>query len=396
MKKIVITFALLLVFSVMLFSFLDVRIAKAEANTIVVPDDYSTIQEAVDNAFSGDTVFVKSGTYVNQSLAITKPLSLVGEDPQTTVIMGKSLDYFPAISFAIYFEANDVQISGFTVMTTAQVRGIFGSGNRTLIENNIIESRNNIGIGLWGDHSIITNNNLTGVGALHCSGSNNTITRNMINGTSIAIELAGSFNTISGNHLTKTDGIRVNGNSNIINSNNVRDGGIGILLNSGSHNVVFENSVTGNHGTGILIYNASNNLVRDNYIANNIGTEGQKNGYGISLSGTRYHAENNTFYRNTLINNSYNVRIEEPYYVNHWDNGSEGNYWDDYNGLDANGDGIGDTPYIIDENNQDNYPIINYLSIPEFPSWIILPLFLVASIAVTVYKKKLTISSQIH
>ena len=35
-----------------------------------------------------------------------------------------------------------------------------------------------------------------------------------------------------------------------------------------------------------------------------------------------------------------------------------GNYWDDYNGSDTNGDGIGETPYIIDGNNSDNYPLI--------------------------------------
>ena len=44
--------------------------------------------------------------------------------------------------------------------------------------------------------------------------------------------------------------------------------------------------------------------------------------------------------------------------VNVWDNGSNGNYWSDYTGDDAGGDGIGDTPYVIDENNQDRYPLM--------------------------------------
>ena len=42
-----------------------------------------------------------------------------------------------------------------------------------------------------------------------------------------------------------------------------------------------------------------------------------------------------------------------------------GNYWIDYNGLDSNGDGIGDTPYIIDENNQDNNPLMTLASTIE-------------------------------
>jgi parallel beta-helix repeat protein len=44
---------------------------------------------------------------------------------------------------------------------------------------------------------------------------------------------------------------------------------------------------------------------------------------------------------------------------NYWDNGREGNYWSSYNGTDNNQDGIGDTPYIINEKNQDNYPLMN-------------------------------------
>jgi pectin methylesterase-like acyl-CoA thioesterase len=60
---------------------------KAGSRTIVVPDDYPTIQAAVDNASAGDTVFVKEGTY-NYSIFgydgiyIGKPISLIGQDSQ--------------------------------------------------------------------------------------------------------------------------------------------------------------------------------------------------------------------------------------------------------------------------------------------------------------------------
>jgi nitrous oxidase accessory protein NosD len=58
---------------------------------------------------------------------------------------------------------------------------------------------------------------------------------------------------------------------------------------------------------------------------------------------------------------------------NIWDNGEEGNYWDDYSGSDINGDGIGDTPYTIYENFTDLYPLttpfdINSVNI-EIPEW---------------------------
>jgi hypothetical protein len=47
-------------------------------------------------------------------------------------------------------------------------------------------------------------------------------------------------------------------------------------------------------------------------------------------------------------------------YVNSWDAGYPfgGNYWSDYDGGDSDGDGIGDTPYYIDEGNVDHYPLM--------------------------------------
>jgi hypothetical protein len=64
----------------------------------------------------------------------------------------------------------------------------------------------------------------------------------------------------------------------------------------------------------------------------------------------------NILYFNTLI---YNEKNASDSFYNFWDNGIIGNYWDDYNGTDSDGDGIGDTPYFIpDGPNVDRYPLM--------------------------------------
>ena len=55
--------------------------------------------------------------------------------------------------------------------------------------------------------------------------------------------------------------------------------------------------------------------------------------------------------------------------INTWNNGSEGNYWNNYNGTDTNGDGIGETSYTIDPKNSDNYPIIAPINIFDAGIW---------------------------
>ena len=63
---------------------------------------------------------------------------------------------------------------------------------------------------------------------------------------------------------------------------------------------------------------------------------------------------NNTFFKNNFLIEYFSVNEG-----NFWDNGSLGNHWSGYEGVDANGDGIGDTPYVINDDNQDRYPLMN-------------------------------------
>lgn len=219
--------------------------------------------------------------------------------------------------------------------------------------------------------------------SIHSGGSYNNITGNNIvdySGNGIVVD--GSYNTISGNNLPVThQKIVINGNSNITTRNiGGEDGNEGIFIESSSYNTIYGNNMTGNYFSGIEIHNGHNNTIYENYLANN--------GFGVHIGGRDYWAENNTFYHNNFVNNTKQVLIDNSStYPNYWDNSKEGNHWDDYTGLDENGDGTGDTPYIIDENNRDDKPLIEPVIIPEYSLWILFILFFVVTLLAIILKK---------
>jgi len=142
---------------------------------------------------------------------------------------------------------------------------------------------------------------------------------------------------------------------NIISHNNIvgtRGPGVpvseaGIQLKSATRNQIFSNNITCN-GPCIVI---------DCYV----GTEGLQNS----------KSERNVLYQNHFISNSTHVSQvgygTGDYSVsNTWHRNGKGNYWSDYEGTDADGDGIGDPPYIVDENNQDSYPLV--IPVETYPS----------------------------
>jgi hypothetical protein len=88
---------------------------------------------------------------------------------------------------------------------------------------------------------------------------------------------------------------------------------------------------------------------------------------------------------------AYSIQGSPPS-ANIWDNGTKGNYWSGYKGVDSNGDGVGDTRYVVYANNTDDYPLMQPVQvsvIPELPVWVLLPLLLVASLSVLAVEKGL-------
>jgi len=341
--------------------------------TIKVPDDYLNIQAAIDNASEGDVVFVKNGTYT-EDLQINKSLSLKGEDRNSTVIRGTG-------NATILVRHDCVSISDFTIQSPVSTIYDYGIHllaveNCSVFHNNIESAENgiwlydssfieiveNIIIGNWVEgiylenshHNSIINNRIldsfyNGVGIR--SSSNNTIIENFISdngGGGIYLAEGSSRNVIYANIITESgSGVQIKSENNLIKGNNLTANGIGIIM-GGSDNIITENMFANNLEQGISVFNPR------------YESQSEQNNQGSNL-----------VYRNSFVNNTkqVNTLYESNLYMygspppNTWDNGTQGNYWSNYDGTDKNGDGIGDIPYLILDIGQDNFPLMTPFNI---------------------------------
>ncbi len=173
--------------------------------------------------------------------------------------------------------------------------------NNTLNGNAMEFSANSGGIYLSYSHwntitdNIVLDNRLSGM-SLHFS-ENNTMRRNDIGRNSHGFYSTGSRN------------------NTVVNCSIWMNSGYGITTTNAWHSWITQNEIFNNTDHGINIHNSEKGVVFLNNLYGNGGTSSQ----GYDNTG------NNT-----------------------WDNGTHGNYWDDYNGTDGNDDGIGDTPYGLD------------------------------------------------
>lgn len=266
------------------------------------------------------------------------------------------------------------------------------SGN-TISDNSATGNSYGIYIDSSSNNNTVSGNNATGNGAsgidLYRS-SGNTVSGNTANGNSqcgIRIFGPSTGNSISNNfangnswggiYITDSSGSAISGNAASDNSAS------GIGISSSSNITISDNTAKGNSQSGIFIFGPST----DNTVSNNTAIE---NGYyGISLSSA---SNGNTISANTITRNSlYGIRLDSScngnaIYLNTldntnnaWSNGANdwnsttsitwehngrtltgllGNIWSDYDGLDCDGDGMGDAPYLIaGGSDKDYHPI---------------------------------------
>ncbi|MCX6665223.1 MAG: right-handed parallel beta-helix repeat-containing protein [Euryarchaeota archaeon] len=230
---------------------------------------YYTIQAAINDAYPGDTICVRNGTYY-ESIYISKPLTLIGENKETTIIDDSHAFGFSLAVVGLY-SSSDIVIHQFTIKMN---------------KSNTVIRLHNTNHATISDCIITTD--ATGSGIFFYESPNNIISQNLI---------------------THCD--------------------YGISLSDGSsQNNIYENTIQDNRITGIIIQGSAGTTI------------------------------NNRLYHNNFINNTQNAYDECN---NIWYNPDlkEGNFWDDYTGMDTDFNGIGDTPYNISGgSNKDYYPLI--------------------------------------
>jgi len=355
---------LVVIFLISITTFQPITV-KAQNKTIIVPDDYSDIQTAINNANNGDTVFVRAGTYtydkqnttlctssplkLNYGIMVNKSISLIGDNKNTVISTSYGFQ-----ARAVIISADGVTFTGFTV--TSNLSSHYGMlydaiysvdiwGSNCTITNNDFHRR----VSVYGNKQNISYNNFEGADnfGIVATGLNNSII---------------SHNCISNNTF---GGITISNSANVtIENNNINGNGVdyydgsylldyygdGISVTTGNQNLnlnisIYHNNITGNARFGIQIDEAtSNSSIFNNNIADN--------GVGINLSnlGLRGYSpfgNGSEIFYNNIVGNEKNAHVDSTNFVS-WDNGVVGNYWSDYNG---NGS------YVIDENNIDHYPL---------------------------------------
>jgi parallel beta-helix repeat protein len=337
-------------------------IVRGESRTWIVDShgggDYRTIQQAINAAQTGDTVFVHAGIYPEQ-VTISKSINLIGEDSDNTVIDGKN---FP-ISSIVNIYANHVSLTGFKIARFSQY-AIDISANDTNVHGNNIEALAPV--------TSINGGLIVAVGL----GIEQGVTRNLVNQNNlvnvhIAFSLQNTYDNILENNnlfMAKDAGIGIvlyNSTGNII-TNNIIEAPesclYGLAIDLSNNNRISNNIVTGNYGSIFEYSSAYRNLMVNNTFA--------ADGNDTIMLANSYE---NIFYGNNFQNHKQRSIWDLYMQNNTWDNGypSGGNFWIMYEGNDVfsgpnqdieGSDGIGDVAFygngIAGSILKDRYPLM--------------------------------------
>ncbi len=331
-------------FQVILIVFLfmlGTAVTLAEAAVITVNNsgggNYTLIQEAVNNAQNGDTILVSPGIY-RENIKVDKELTILSYPPLSGSQINRTYIIAEVPDNAVFsISSGNVTINGFYIVGVPSGKDIHGKA------------------GLYLE------------GVRNCSLNNNTVIL-----TDPGIILRNSQdNYLNGNLVSlSNEGITLdNSGENILSKNLVMKNKQGISLNNSFNNTIVNNTASSNEVGMLLRISQGNKLAYNLILKNEHGIRGQAarsnlftnnnlylNGIGVYLS----DSSNNSFYENEFIN--FLNAIDEGNNV--WNSSSAGNFWNNYTGADADGNGILDNQYVINQTSGviDYMPMANRIS----------------------------------
>lgn len=287
---------------------------QQNSQVIYVPGNYPTIQAGINGALPGDIVFVGTGIY-DEHVVVNKSILLIGQSLETSVI-----DVSDAGTVVLVTSSN-AAVSNLTILNGAYGILVENAYNVTLSRNNVFNNRE--GITLYNSR-------------------NCTVTENN-----------SSFNVNRGIFLNSCwDSIVY---KNVVINNTAQ---YGINANASRNIALLQNIAIGNYWDGVGLQGSTHCTIWRNNVSRN------------RISGIWYDfsSNNSVIYHNIMTDNGNNAWATNPKIL--WDSGypSGGNYFSDYFGTDiysgpyqnlTGSDGIGDSPYTIEQDIQDRYPLIN-------------------------------------
>ena len=315
---------IVVLFCIFLFSFFITYMPigfceSPDINTLYVDDDYDNttegwgvdhfnkIQDAIDAATDGDTVYVYSGMYY-EHITVDKPMNLLAENT-TTIYTQEVVDNVVTIS------ADQVNISGFTIKGKwSSTKGIYiNSNNNTISMNTIKEVRTGIYLRDSSNNTLINNTirdiNHVGIRLYDFASKNNIISENIIknNGDSGIVIYNPSNNMISNNTITNNNGYGlelIKSSNNSVSKNIIKgNSNGGIYISQSSNNNVIENNISNNNEQGMFLWRTSNNIITSNKITN----------HNIGIKISEYSINDQISNDNTFSNNNINIQVQGDY-----------------------------------------------------------------------------------
>ena len=351
---------LTLIFIIALFTIIAV---KTDAKTVNVPDDYPTIQRAIDNAKDGDTILVSPGVY-RENVVVNKRLNIIGEEPEKTIIDGgKNED-------VIKITGSEITINGFTIRNSGKLKStgydsklpsagilIFGSSSIVVSSCKILNNE----IGVWlisSSNTMIYNCHIynNSKGAAMTTSPDNIISNCNISSNKEGINiLDSSRNEILNCKISNNEfGIGYkNSSSDKISGCNIYSNNIGVYLLYTSNDTVSSCNVNSNKWYGIWLSSSSKTLIMDSSIYLNKG-DGIELDYSYNNTVSycsiysnlkngiySYFSFNNSIHHNNIYGNfefgAYNYNNETRYVIN-----ATNNWWGSSDGPSGVAPGSGD------------------------------------------------------